>query len=89
MDSLVGRLIISKSGHDKGRLYLVTVCEDRFAYLCNGENHPIDKPKKKNLRHIQPTNICVDHALRDKMLSGVLPKDEDIKDTIKRYQQEI
>lgn len=89
MDSLVGRLIISKSGHDKGKIYLVTGCEGRFAYLCDGESRTTVKQKKKNRRHIQPTNISVDSVLLEQIKSGVLPKDKEIKDTIKRYQQEI
>ena len=89
MDSLVGRLIISKSGHDKGKMYLVTGCEGRFAYLCDGAGRTTVKQKKKNLRHIQPTNISADSVLLEKIKSGVLPKDEEIKNTIRRYQQEI
>lgn len=43
----------SLSGHDKNQYYLVLKKDDEFVYLVNGKTKPLEKPKKKNLKHIQ------------------------------------
>jgi len=43
----------SLSGHDKNHYYFVVKKEERFLFLVNGTNRPIEKPKKKNEKHIQ------------------------------------
>ena len=43
----------SLSGHDRNQYYLITKQEDNFVYLVNGTTKPLEKPKKKNRKHIQ------------------------------------
>ena len=43
----------SLSGHDKDRIYIIYKEENDFVYLVDGELRPFDKPKKKNVKHIQ------------------------------------
>jgi len=52
-----GFLVISKCGHDKGSLYVITkVVDDKFVLVSNGENRPLEKPKRKNIAHLSITN---------------------------------
>ncbi len=43
----------SLSGHDKEQLYVVIRGDGEFVYLVNGVNRTLEKPKKKNRKHIQ------------------------------------
>jgi len=43
----------SLSGHDKNQYYLVLKKEADFFFLVNGTNRSLEKPKKKNEKHIQ------------------------------------
>lgn len=43
----------SKSGHDKGSIYVIIKEEADVYYLADGDLKPIEKPKKKNRKHIQ------------------------------------
>lgn len=43
----------SLSGHDRNQYYLILEKKDEYVYLVNGTTKPLDKPKKKNRRHIQ------------------------------------
>ena len=43
----------SLSGHDKNQYYVVLHKEGEFLQLVNGTNRPLEKPKKKNEKHIQ------------------------------------
>lgn len=44
---------ISKSGHDKGSIYVIQKQEADRYYLVDGKLKTIDKPKVKNKKHIQ------------------------------------
>lgn len=44
----------SLSGHDKDQYYLIFKEDGEFVYLVNGSTKTLDKPKRKNRKHIQP-----------------------------------
>ena len=52
--TLVGQIVVSLSGHDKGRLYLVTAEETFYVLLADGKHRRLSKPKRKNKKHIRP-----------------------------------
>ncbi len=51
----IGSLVISKSGRDKDKYFLVVKVESDYVYLCDGDIRKVDNPKKKKQKHIQPT----------------------------------
>ena len=55
-DVKVGQLVISKAGRDKGEYFLVAEATERYVYLVNGKSRRVDQPKKKKIKHIQPTH---------------------------------
>lgn len=72
---------IVKAGHDRGKIYLIHHEEGEFVYLVNGDNRIIEKPKKKNRRHIQiikhyPEEINI-------IMEEKVPIDQRIKKSIK------
>lgn len=49
----IGAVVKSKTGRDRYRLYVIVgVTEDGRALIANGRLHTLEKPKKKNLRHL-------------------------------------
>ena len=50
---MIGRLAISKAGHDKGTVYIITNEDADNYYLWEGKQKPVERPKKKNKRHIK------------------------------------
>lgn len=57
-----GSVVKSKAGHDSGSFYLVTAVEEEFVYIADGRRRKLEKPKRKNRRHIAKTNQVVDLA---------------------------
>lgn len=49
-----GQLVVSISGHDKGRLALIVGGEGRRVELVNGKHSFWQKPKRKNVNHVKP-----------------------------------
>ena len=54
-----GDVVLSVSGHDKGRLYVV-IQAGEYPLLCDGKRKLLEKPKKKNKRHLKETGERVD-----------------------------
>jgi ribosomal protein L14E/L6E/L27E len=56
----VGQMVYSKSGRDKGMLFIIVAIEGEYAYLADGNVRRLEKPKKKKIKHIQHTNTIID-----------------------------
>lgn len=51
----IGRVVKSKAGHDKGRLFVVVgIVDDSHVLICDGRLRPLNKPKIKKLKHLSP-----------------------------------
>lgn len=48
-----GSYVLSKCGHDEGRIYLVLRSAGSFLYLTDGDKHSPEKPKKKRRKHVR------------------------------------
>ena len=53
----VGRVVISKSGRDKNTWFVVIKVENQYVYIVDGKVRKLENPKKKNLKHLQKTNM--------------------------------
>ena len=53
-----GDIVISIMGHDRGEYYLVLDCDNDFVYLADGRLKTVNKPKKKNKKHISRLGKC-------------------------------
>ena len=75
----------SKSGHDKGHMYVIIKEEGEYVYLADGGVRPLEKPKKKNRKHIQIVKKIpepVEELLRREKLA-----DTELKRALKLYER--
>ena len=84
---MVGNLALSLAGHDKNQIYIIIREDDEYVYLCDGKLKPLAAPKKKNKKHIQVINKGVDAELSNRIRESGNVRDEEIKRTIKLYEQ--
>lgn len=55
-----GQVVASKSGRDKGKLFVVIkVISDEYVMLSDGDLRKIEKPKKKNVKHVSKHNMVL------------------------------
>ena len=54
-----GTVVKSLAGRDKGRLLAVMQSENGSVLVCDGKERPIDRPKSKNIRHIECIGLSV------------------------------
>ena len=51
-----GTVVISKAGRDKGCFMAVLDQADGYVIVADGKERPLERPKRKNPRHLQKTN---------------------------------
>ena len=68
-----GTVVISKAGRDKGYFMVVLDEADGYVIVADGKERPLDRPKRKNPKHLQKTNKKMSlEQLTDKKLRTVL-----------------
>lgn len=73
MDIKAGSVVLSLAGHDKGRAMVVTQIDGGIIFVADGKERKLEKPKKKNKKHVRPTHCEVELAgLTDKRLRRTL-----------------
>ena len=68
-----GRVVLSRAGRDCGRLMIVLEAKDGLITVADGKERPLERPKRKNPRHLQKTGYTVSlEALTNKKLKIAL-----------------
>ena len=81
---VVGQLVFSKSGHDKGELFIVMDIKDEYLYLADGKVRKIEKPKKKKVKHVQKVNYVVD-GIKEKIQEESKLNNADLRKAVNQY----
>ena len=69
MELQVGMVVCAAAGKEKDNFYIVTGMDGRFVYLADGKHRTLEKPKRKNVRHIRLTGTVWElEGLTDKAL---------------------
>ena len=72
----------SLAGHDKGKLYIIIETDTQYVYLSDGKLRPLEKLKKKKLKHVQ-VDYSIFQPLQEQMEQQVSVSNEDIRKAIK------
>ncbi len=57
-----GTVIKSAAGRDKGKLLAIAGSDENRVLVCDGKERPIDRPKSKNIRHVELTGASITDA---------------------------
>lgn len=55
-----GSVVRSVAGHDADRFYVVLAVEGDFAFIADGKERRLEKPKRKRKKHLRGTNTRLD-----------------------------
>ena len=66
MNDLVGHLVVSLAGRDKGCICAVVgePDEEGFVLIADGKVRKVEKPKKKKLKHLKPIDWLPDDDVK-------------------------
>lgn len=73
MELKIGSVVRAKAGRDKDGFFVVTAIEKEYCFMADGKSRKLDKPKRKNIKHISLTNSMIDiKDITDKKLRILL-----------------
>ncbi len=81
-----GEIVCSLQGHDKGEFYVVVNLDGNFAFVCNGQNKLLSKPKRKNKNHLK-TTFVVNTEIAQKLEQKRQINDQMIYHSIHEYKK--
>ena len=82
-----GQMAVSCAGHDRGKRYVILDLEGESVLLADGIRKTVEKPKKKNIRHVCRMNYIA--PIIDARLNGNCAiSNEDILNAIQLYEQD-
>jgi ribosomal protein L14E/L6E/L27E len=76
-----GTVVFSKAGRDKGGAMVVLAAEENFLTLADGKRRTLASPKRKKVKHVQPTNFTIQMQPE----CGRALQDADIRKQLKDY----
>lgn len=69
-NSLIGKVVHSKSGRDKDRYFIIVgIIDTNYVYISDGDLRKIEKPKKKKIKHLVFKDIVAEE-FRELLLSN-------------------
>jgi ribosomal protein L14E/L6E/L27E len=87
LHSNLGKIVYSKSGRDKGKMFIIVgVVDENFVLLADGDLRKIENPKLKNIRHVQLTNMIAEDVLAS-IAQGRVPENHIMKKNLKKIQE--
>ncbi len=73
MEIKKGSVVIAKAGRDKGKAFaVVEVIDPRTVLIADGKRRPLDRPKRKNVIHLQATSAVTDCVNTNRQLRNLL-----------------
>lgn len=60
MELKIGQIVKSRAGHDKGDLAVIAGFDKDKVLVCDGKHRPLERPKRKNSKHIEATEMFLD-----------------------------
>lgn len=83
----IGQVVFSKTGRDKGLPFIIVLVDDvkNIVYLCDGNVHKLNNPKKKNIKHVQSTN-SIDYTIADKINNNLYIQDAMLRRALQPFK---
>lgn len=83
----IGRVVISRSGRDQGRAFLiVAILEEPYVLIADGALRRLRQPKKKKLKHLDLQGIVLE-GIGEKLKQGTKVFDAELRSALKNTQQ--
>ncbi|MGN1039835.1 MAG: hypothetical protein ACI4QL_00230 [Candidatus Fimimonas sp.] len=86
-DIVVGSVVLSKQGRDKGKYFLVTAVGKDVVFLVDGGMRKLSAPKKKNVKHVSNSGVKLD-AIAEKLHLGKKVFDSEVKSALRQLNQQ-
>ncbi len=80
----IADLVISLSGRDKNRVFMVTeVLDSNYVLIADGMLRKLEKPKKKKIKHLEKSPVVLNERLLQKISEGKKITNAELRKTIR------
>lgn len=77
-----GQVVVSLAGRDRGRPFIVLkVLNERLVLVADGDLRKVNKPKKKNVRHLQARDGLSEKVAK-KVVAAMTVTDQDLREAL-------
>lgn len=59
MNIQIGSVVKALAGREKDSFYVAVGIHDGFVFIADGKERKLEKPKRKNIKHISPTKTII------------------------------
>lgn len=82
-----GSVVYSVKGRDKGVFYVcVSPVTDNYVFVSDGATHKLNKPKRKNIKHIKSAGASLD-GIAAKLIENKKVFDSELKSGLRCFSQ--
>lgn len=86
-DLMVGQIVRSTAGRDKGSWMVVTeLIDENYVAVCNGRNRKVSNPKKKKIKHLAKTNK-IDKTVDERLKNGIKVGNAEIRRILEPFER--
>lgn len=86
MEIIIGSVVYSKAGRDKGNCYLVIALDaNNYFWVVDGEGKTIAKPKRKNVKHIKTKGVVLT-TIGEKLIAGKQVFDSEVRSALRAHK---
>jgi len=79
-----GQLVESVAGRDKGReMVVLKVLDDGSVFVADGDLRRVERPKKKNVKHVKPRRTILEEISRQ-LMAGARVTNAQVREAIAR-----
>lgn len=82
------QIVRSRSGHDRGQLFLVVAVEGGIVLLCDGKRRRVEKPKRKNVKHVESVGEF-SHPTIEKVRAGQAVGNRELRAALAAIRDEM
>lgn len=84
LDDILGRIVISAAGRDKGKAFVVVkVINEHYVIISDGDLRKVENAKMKNIKHLHLTHYQADD-LAEYLEKGEVPPNHIVRKNIKK-----
>ena len=85
----IGQIVRVTKGREKNQYaVIINIIDDRFVLLADGEKRKYNRPKKKNINHIEQTNF-ISSEVRESLLETNRVSNGKLRFAIAKYRKEV
>ena len=88
MDNTVGSIVLASAGRDQEGLFFVVGESDGFLLLADGKSRKLERPKRKNPRHLHPMFFReFDHPVIQKLQEGTPVTNRELRKALAAFKE--